>query len=136
MAQGTMTSGVSHVESRATGCKAEMGLDSFGTVRECGEEEAPPAVLSSGASLGHASPDTARARWAGSLKDGCTRQEAPSLWPSNMFYGLVLAQARSEVCWPGTALAWSPAVGSLSTWLHPHCLCFGIWLNGMPGIRV
>lgn len=98
MAQGTVTSGVSRVERRATGCKAEMGLDSFGTVRECGEEEAPPASDMPVLTLqGHDG--------LAASKIDCTRQEAPSLWPSNMFHGLVLAQARNEVCWPGTALA-------------------------------
>lgn len=68
-AHSAMTSGVSSVESRATGCKVEMGLDSFGTVPECGEEKClrllfhlePASDIPVLTLEGH--------DWAGSLKD-------------------------------------------------------------------
>lgn len=59
-AHQTVTSGVSCMESGETGYKVEMEWDSFGTVRECGEEEEPRVFVLSGASCGHTCTDTGR----------------------------------------------------------------------------
>lgn len=54
----TVASGAICVESRATGCKVEVVLDSCGTVLERGEEGRLKLLVLPGASLGHADTDT------------------------------------------------------------------------------
>lgn len=132
-----MTSRVSSVESRGTGCKMEMGLDSFGTVAECGRRKClrlsfylePASDMPILTLEGHDG--------SGSLKDRLSQAEGTSPFGLQTCFMGSYWLRHTRVRPAGLVPPWPQALPlEILTWLGSYCVDFGIWLNWKPGIRV